>query len=101
MPCCIGFTAGCSSTSSIFPNENLDMIRGRRRPYMVRRLILVMAMLGLALSASAQTLPTGVQKKASMGGITEYDFPNGLKVLLFPDASQPKFTVNVTYLVGS
>src|SRR3954467_4953821 len=49
----------------------------------------------------AQTLPAGVVKKASMGGITEYDFPNGLRVLLYPDAADPKFTVNVTYLVGS
>jgi zinc protease len=51
--------------------------------------------------AQAQTLPAGVQQKASMGGITEYDFPNGLRVLLFPDASNPKVTVNMTYLVGS
>src|ERR1035438_100281 len=49
----------------------------------------------------AQTLPPGVQKNASMGGITEYGFPNGLRVLLFPDASNPKVTVNMTYLVGS
>jgi zinc protease len=34
-------------------------------------------------------------------GITEYRLDNGLKVLLFPDSSQPKITVNVTYLVGS
>src|SRR6202049_5023931 len=53
---------------------------------------------GIALS---QTLPAGVQKKASLGGITEYDFPNGLKVLLYPDAASPKVTINVTYLVGS
>jgi zinc protease len=36
-----------------------------------------------------------------MGGITEYDYPNGLKVLLYPDAAEPKITINVTYLVGS
>lgn len=36
-----------------------------------------------------------------MEGITEYSLPNGLKVLLFPDASKPKLTVNMTYLVGS
>src|SRR5215472_8076234 len=54
-----------------------------------------------AVVASAQTLPTGVQKKASLGGITQYDFPNGLRVLLFPDSSSPKVTVNMTYLVGS
>ncbi|MBV9745715.1 MAG: insulinase family protein, partial [Acidobacteriia bacterium] len=28
-------------------------------------------------------------------------FPNGLRVLLFPDNSKPKVTVNMTYLVGS
>ena len=55
----------------------------------------------LAAAAFAQTLPPGVQKKASMGGITEYDFPNGLKVLLYPNPANPKITVNVTYLVGS
>ena len=36
-----------------------------------------------------------------MEGITEYSLPNGLHVLLFPDASKPKVTVNMTYLVGS
>jgi zinc protease len=46
-------------------------------------------------------LPPGVQKQASLGGITEYDFANGLRVLLYPDAASPKLTVNVTYLVGS
>src|SRR2546423_709479 len=55
----------------------------------------------LAICASAQTLPTGVQKKASAGGITEYEFPNGLRVLLYPNPANPKITVNVTYLVGS
>ncbi|HEX5128857.1 MAG TPA: pitrilysin family protein, partial [Usitatibacter sp.] len=34
-------------------------------------------------------------------GITEYRLPNGLQVLLFPDASKPTVTVNITYLVGS
>jgi zinc protease len=41
------------------------------------------------------------QKVTSVEGITEYDFPNGLRVLLFPDNSKPKLTVNITYLVGS
>lgn len=49
----------------------------------------------------AQTLPQGVQQKASVGGITEYDYPNGLRVLLFPDPASPKVTVNMTYMVGS
>ncbi len=55
----------------------------------------------LAFCAAAQTLPPGVQKRASEGGITEYDFPNGLRVLLYPNPANPKITVNVTYLVGS
>jgi zinc protease len=54
-----------------------------------------------ALVAFPQTLPQGVQKKATVAGVTEYDFANGLKVLLFPAASSPKITVNMTYLVGS
>lgn len=51
--------------------------------------------------AAALTLPKGVAQGPSVEGITEYDLPNGLKVLLFPDASKPTVTVNVTYLVGS
>src|SRR5215472_4892455 len=68
------------------------------------KLALFASLLGttaLLTTAAAQTLPTGVQKNASMGGITEYDFPNGLRVLLYPDTSNPKITVNMTYLVGS
>src|SRR6218665_1373935 len=49
----------------------------------------------------AVKLPAGVAKGPSVEGITEYRLPNGLKVLLFPDASKPTVTVNVTYLVGS
>src|SRR4029077_2806898 len=65
-------------------------------------LALVAVVLVSALAAVfAQTLPPAVQKMSSMGGITEYDFPNGLKVLLYPDSADPKITVNVTYLVGS
>ncbi len=41
------------------------------------------------------------EKITSVEGITEYRLPNGLKVLLFPDASKPTVTVNITYLVGS
>ena len=73
---------------------------------MARRLIRAVLLLLLGFKVGfAQTLPPGVpagiKKVASMGGITEYDYPNGLKVLLYPDQSEPKFTVNVTYLVGS
>src|SRR5216684_8101301 len=54
----------------------------------------------LAFSAFSQPR-AGVQKGASVEGITEYTFTNGLRVLLFPDPSNPKVTVNMTYLVGS
>jgi zinc protease len=63
------------------------------------KLLLILA--AAALSTFSQTLPQGVEKKATVGGITEYDYPNGLRVLLFPDSSSPKVTVNMTYLVGS
>jgi len=57
--------------------------------------------LALACPAFSQTIPRGVQQNATLGGITEYAYANGLRVLLFPDPSNPKLTVNMTYLVGS
>jgi zinc protease len=66
------------------------------------RIVLLPAAIALAaVLATAQTLPQGVQKVTSVEGITEYALPNGLHVLLFPDNSKPKVTVNMTYLVGS
>ncbi|HEY4321696.1 MAG TPA: pitrilysin family protein [Gemmatimonadales bacterium] len=38
---------------------------------------------------------------ATVEGVTEYTMANGLRILLFPDASKPTTTVNITYLVGS
>src|ERR1044071_1612141 len=66
-----------------------------------QRFALACAALLLAFAAFSQTLPQGVQKVTSVEGITEYSYPNGLHVLLFPDPSKPKVTVSVTYLVGS
>jgi zinc protease len=40
-------------------------------------------------------------KVTSVEGITEYRLSNGLRVLLFPDASKPTLTTNIVYLVGS
>ena len=37
----------------------------------------------------------------SVEGISEYHLDNGMKVLLFPDKSSPKVTVNLTVFVGS
>ncbi len=43
----------------------------------------------------------GFEYVTSVEGIHEYALPNGLQVLLFPDGSQARATVNVTYRVGS
>lgn len=40
-------------------------------------------------------------KVTTVEGITEYKLQNGLRVLLFPDASKQTITVNITYMVGS
>lgn len=69
----------------------------------MRRNTMIASLLALVALAAAfsQTLPSGVRKVTAAEGITEYAFPNGLHVLLFPDNSKPKVTVNMTYLVGS
>src|SRR5262245_40880209 len=54
-----------------------------------------------SVAAPAQTLPAGVQKLTSVEGITEYQLSNDLQILLLPDASHHKVTVNMTYMVGS
>ncbi|MGO8971620.1 MAG: M16 family metallopeptidase [Myxococcaceae bacterium] len=51
-------------------------------------------------AARAKPLPAP-ERVTSVEGITEYRLANGLRVLLFPDASKPSMTVNITYLVGS
>ena len=55
----------------------------------------------LPLTAVDAPKPAAPEKWTSVEGITEYRLANGLKVILFPDASKPTITVNVTYLVGS
>src|SRR3954451_4933575 len=68
---------------------------------MIRNRGLIPIALLLAFSALAQSPPASVKKITSVEGITEYALPNGLHVLLFPDASKPNVTVNMTYMVGS
>jgi len=55
----------------------------------------------LAAASPVAALPAGVAAGPSVEGISEYRLANGLRVLLFPDATQPTIVVNVTYLVGS
>ena len=58
---------------------------------------------GLALVAAVQLgLAADTPKKvASVEGLTEYQLDNGLRVLLFPDSSQSKVTVNMTLRAGN
>src|SRR5215471_12864604 len=67
----------------------------------LRGLLTIIVFSGIAVQLRAQALPPGVQKGPNMAGITEYTFPNGLRVLLLPDSGSNTITVNVVYLVGS
>ena len=66
----------------------------------VRAILVVWAVLaapGLASFVSADE-PVVLR---SVEGISEYRLDNGLQVLLFPDSSSPKVTVNLTIFAGS
>ncbi len=58
---------------------------------------------GLTVSALTAQVATADEtvKVASIEGVTEYRLSNGARVLLFPEASRPTVTVNLTVLVGS
>jgi len=62
--------------------------------------IFALTALFFATPLLAQTPPVPTPS-VSAEGISEYQFGNGLKVVLFPDHSKPVTTVSVTYLVGS
>ncbi|MBC3877528.1 insulinase family protein [Undibacterium sp. FT79W] len=67
----------------------------------LRALVLGGAILFTTPAVLADALPKGVSQITSVEGLTEYHLPNGLRVLLMPDATKPTVTVNMTYLVGS
>lgn len=56
---------------------------------------------GPAHSRTAPPARAGMVAGPSIEGISEYTLANGLRVLLFPDASKPTVTVNLVYAVGS
>src|SRR4051812_47457513 len=65
----------------------------------MRKLVVALSIgIGLIAAGPAGAAP---KKVTTVEGITEYRLDNGLRVLLFPDASKPTITVNVTYFVGS
>ena len=107
--------AGASEPSITIATHGRDrplLMRRRGRPGRASRELQPMSFVRSALlaglvallvpfAAGAQALPSGVTRGPAMGGISEYNLANGLKVLLLPDPSQDTITVNVTYLVGS
>lgn len=68
-------------------------------PKRFKRSLVALFMLGLSTMAGA--LPPGTKEIGKLAGITEYQLDNGMRVLLFPDSSSAKTTVNLTFLVGS
>ena len=73
------------TTAHIFPRVLLSLA-----------IVLLTTPVAIAL---AETAPP--KQVASVEGITEYQLDNGLRVLLYPDASRPTVTVNMVVLVGS
>lgn len=59
--------------------------------------------LGLAFFVLGMNLVLAAEprKLGSVEGLTEYQLDNGLKVVIFPEPSKDKITVNMTVLVGS
>ena len=65
---------------------------------LTRKCLAALALCTLTLAATAQA---EVKKVTSIEGISEFTLDNGMPVLLFPDASKPTVTVNLTVFVGS
>ena len=59
--------------------------------------VIVLFWISGALAAAGEV----PEKVVSIEGVTEYRLTNGARVRLFPDASQPTITVNMTVMVGS
>jgi zinc protease len=64
-------------------------------------LALALACVNAAAQLAQPPLPAGVTRGPTVEGITEFRLANGLRFILYPDASKPTATVNITYLVGS
>jgi zinc protease len=65
---------------------------------LARTLVVLTALIGTSVAIAQDE---SLKKITTVEGITEYHMPNGMKVLLFPDDSKPRVTINITYFVGS
>jgi zinc protease len=63
--------------------------------------VVVLAVVVLCMSNPLPADEPSAKLVTSIEGITEYEFENGFRVLLFPDHSKPVVTVNLTVFVGS
>ncbi|GIW79205.1 MAG: peptidase M16 [Gemmatales bacterium] len=77
----------------------MTLVRSRQgKMVLVVAAALVSALVSSTSFAQSAKSP---QKIVTIEGITEYRLDNGLRVLLFPDQSVAKVTVNLTVFVGS
>ena len=83
------------------PRQSQELLVESPRPVcQLRRLALVVLGVLTGLSAGRPAHAQEPVLVASVEGISEYRLDNGLRVLLLPDASGPRITVVMTYLVG-
>ncbi len=61
----------------------------------------ILSLMFVLLPACGLVGQTAPEKVASVEGVTEYQFSNGARLLLFPDGTKRTITVNMTVLVGS
>ncbi len=110
------FTARQTGAKPAFMDAHLlaRLLMSRRARSLLLTLLLAGSAFGsLSGQAAPATKPAPARPKVattagakptlvtSVEGLTEYRLSNGLRVVLFPDASKPTATVNITYLVGS
>jgi hypothetical protein len=96
----LGALADDVATGSIHILYRLPGVANMNSLPWLRRLVTATALMDLFLCiaptvclAEAPLLP---KKITTVEGITDYRLDNGLRVLLFPDASTSNFTVNMT-----
>ena len=65
---------------------------------LLRLAVCLVPLVGMAQAGDPKAAP---EKVATVEGVTEYRLANGARVVLFPEASKPTITVNMTVLVGS
>ena len=69
------------------------------QPHISKQFLSLTVLLAMTVPAFAES--DEPMKITTIEGISEHELSNGMKVLLFPDASKPSITVNLTLFVGS